>query len=210
MTDDQPGSGGTLPNRDPVTSMSLLVRVRGRDQDAWGRLVRLYGPLVERWCHTAGIPESDTADIAQEVFLTVSRRVAEFRRDRPGDSFRGWLYTITYNKVGEHLRGKRRSTGRPEGGTEARLRLEAVPEQPPPEEAVADDTGVIHRALELIRPEFSERTWHMFWRATAGGEPTRAIADDMRVTPDAVRMAKARVLRRCREELAGLVELRDG
>jgi RNA polymerase sigma-70 factor, ECF subfamily len=196
---DGPGDG------DPATSVTLLRRVRERDQGAWDRLVRLYGPVVQRWCRKASLQESDAADVAQEVFLTVARRLDEFRREGPADSFRGWLYTITFHKVGDHLRRKERA-GAPEGGTDARLRLEGMPERLPPEEADEDDSGVVHRALELIRPEFGDRAWQMFWRATAGGEATQAIADDLGVTPDAVRMAKARVLRRCREELAGLAE----
>jgi RNA polymerase sigma-70 factor, ECF subfamily len=206
MTDNLLDSFRAAPGGEPLTSATLLRRVTERDQDAWDRLVRLYGPLVQRWCRKAGLQESDAADVAQEAFLAVSRRIGDFRRDRPGDTFRGWLYLITFHKVGDHLRRKHRA-GQPEGGTEARLRLEGLPEQPPPDEADDDDSGVVHRALELIRPEFGERSWQMFWRATAGGEATQTIADDLGVTPDAVRMAKARVLRRCREELAGLAEL---
>ena len=40
---------GTCCESAGSTSPSLLVRVKARDQEAWRRLVRLYGPLVAFW-----------------------------------------------------------------------------------------------------------------------------------------------------------------
>src|SRR5437867_2680850 len=80
------------PNRgDDSTSLSLLARVRAHDQAAWERLVGLYGPLVYGWCLRAGLRKEDAADIGQEVFAAVARKIQSFRHDRQGDSFRGWL-----------------------------------------------------------------------------------------------------------------------
>jgi hypothetical protein len=74
---------------------SLLVRLRAGQAGAWERLVRLYGQTVYVWCRGAGVSEADAADVSQEVFAAVARHITEFRRERPGDSFRGWLWTIT-------------------------------------------------------------------------------------------------------------------
>jgi len=60
------------------------------------------------------------------------------------------------------------------------------------------------RALELIRAEFEDRTWQAFWRVTVDGQPTKDVAQELGVTPSAVRLAKSRVLRRLREELGDL------
>jgi RNA polymerase sigma-70 factor, ECF subfamily len=49
---------------DRATSLTLLDRVRASDQDAWGRLVGLYGPLVRHWCRRRGVPEGDVDDLA--------------------------------------------------------------------------------------------------------------------------------------------------
>jgi DNA-directed RNA polymerase specialized sigma24 family protein len=50
------------------------------------------------------VSEADAADVSQDVFAAVARHIADFRRERPGDSFRGWLWTITRNKVRYHWR----------------------------------------------------------------------------------------------------------
>src|SRR5262249_2315434 len=84
------------------TSLTVLARVRAHDETAWGRLVSLYGPLVYGWCLRAGLQAADAADVGQEVFAAVARNIPSFRRDRPGDSFRGWLYVITRSKISDN------------------------------------------------------------------------------------------------------------
>ncbi len=184
-----------------TTSVTLLDRIRSNDASAWRRVAQLYCPLVYRWCRRQRLREHDAADISQEVFRTVATRIGDFRRERPGDSFRGWLWTITRNKIGDHIRRQERQPASP-GGSDAYQQLLNLSEQLPDDaDSAADMSGLAHRAMLLIRSEFEERTWTMFWRAIVEGHATRDIAADLGVTPDAVRMAKSRVLRRLREEL---------
>ena len=77
------------------TSSSLLDRVRAQDRAAWVRLVKLYAPLVYRWCRQMGLRSVDAEDVGQEVFSAVHRKVADFRRDPDRGTFRGWLRVIT-------------------------------------------------------------------------------------------------------------------
>src|SRR5262245_5033284 len=85
------------------TSLTLVDRVRTRDEDAWKRLVGLYSPLVLYWCGRWGVRGEDARDVVQEVFQAVAAGIADFRRDRPGDTFRGWLRGVTRNKVLMHF-----------------------------------------------------------------------------------------------------------
>ena len=189
------------------TSTGLLNAVKGGDPEAWRRLAQLYGPEVYRWARQAGLQDTDAADTVQEVFLAVSRNIAAFRRDRPGDSFRGWLWTITRSKIRDHFR---RLRGHPQatGGSDNRQQIEELPESPPEESSVASISGVgpglLRRILELIRTEFEDQTWNIFWRATVDGHAAAEIAADFGMTNSAVRQAKYRVLRRLRQELEGL------
>jgi len=73
------------------TSLRLLVRAKAQDPAAWQRLVSLYGPLVERWCRQANLQDADGADVRQEIFLAVHRNIGQFRLEKTGDTFRGWL-----------------------------------------------------------------------------------------------------------------------
>jgi RNA polymerase sigma-70 factor (ECF subfamily) len=162
------------------------------------------------WCRRAGVSEPDAADVSQEVFTAVARHIADFRRDRPGDSFRGWLWTITRNKVRDHWR-RVAVQAKAAGGSTALQLMHQVAESPVSEpEADGDDQpgDLYRRALELIRSEFEERTWKAFLMVTVEGRLPADVAADLGTTPGAVYIAKSRVLKRLREEFGDLLEER--
>ena len=111
-----------------TTSTSLLDQVKVGDQQAWERLVKLYGPLVYAWCRRWGIQPNDAADVAQEVFRAVAGSIQGFRKDRPNASFRGWLWTIARHEACDHFSRLAKS---PQviGGTDLQLQLAEISEQ---------------------------------------------------------------------------------
>ena len=191
------------------TSTSLLERVKAQRPDAWRRFVKLYGPPVYVWSRHCGLQPQDAADVVQEVFLAVATHVTGFRRDRPGDSFRGWLWAITKNKIRDHFR-RQQGQALAQGGTDAQERLAELPDRL--DERLSTDTdagragGLEHRALDLIRASFEDRTWNAFWQATVHGRTAAQIAAETGMNRHAVRQAKYRVLRRLRQEIEGLWE----
>jgi RNA polymerase sigma-70 factor, ECF subfamily len=200
-----PGTDRNPPSS-TATSASLLDRARSDDAAAWGRLVSLYGPLVRAWCRRGGLREEDAADVSQEVFQAVAAHLAEFRKER-GGTFRGWLRTITRNKVHDLFRRRRHEAGAV-GGSDARRRLAQLPAPRPPEEDSAaegrEERRLFGRALEGIRCEFEERTWQAFWRTAVEGRIPAEVGPELGMSPGAVRVAKSRVLQRLREELGDL------
>jgi RNA polymerase sigma-70 factor, ECF subfamily len=158
----------------------------------------LYTPLVYRWCRRRGLQQADAEDVVQEVFRTVLTRIHDFRRCRPGDSFRGWLWTIAYHKLGDHFRA---SAGRAAGGPE---HLEPAAVAPPDSDSGGTDgaaAGLCRRACELVRGEFEERTWQAFWGVAVEDRRPADVAAALGLSVNAVYLAKSRVLRRLREEL---------
>lgn len=190
--------------------MSLLQQVKAQDQRAWERLVHLYGPLVYSWCRKAGLQPADAADVGQEVFRAVARKVVEFRRDEAGGSFRGWLRTIARNKIRDFARrGSARVQG--EGGSEAQDALLQVPLDEPdgPEQLDPEEDRLLyHRALGLLRAEFKGPTFQAFWRVAVEDERPADVAAALGLSVNAVYLAKSRVLRRLRDEFAGLLGAR--
>jgi RNA polymerase sigma-70 factor, ECF subfamily len=190
------------------TSLGLLERVRARAPGAWELVVSLYGPLIDRWTRQAGLQEADAADVRQEVFLAVDRAIGDFRRDRPGDTFRGWLRTITRNKLCDHWERVQGGVAGA-GGSDALRQLQQIAA----DDAVADSVVeaeevslVARRALDLIRTDFEERTWRAFWRAVIDAQTAADVAAELGMSINAVYLAKGRVLARLREEFAGLME----
>lgn len=186
------------------TSTSLIQRVKSRDPAAWQRLVTLYGPMVYDWSRQTGLQSSDAADVVQDVFQSVSSGLANFQHGGAGHTFRGWLWTITRNKICDHQR--RRAKG-PDavGGTDAYARLQGLPEELSESSAGPlglGNRGLVQRALEMVRAEFEERTWQAFWNVTIDEQRPADVAAELGMGVGAVYMAKSRVLRRLREELA--------
>lgn len=188
------------------TCTSLIGLVRIRDAEAWRRLVRVYSPLVYRWCRNAGVAADDTPDVVQEVFASVLQSLDHFHDTGVSGSFRAWLRGITRHRVLDHFR-RRRATPPAQGGTGAQAVLHQVPAAGDPpdigEESEADDS-LWHRALELVRAEFTDRTWQAFWLAGVERRVPAHVALDLGISVAAVYQAKSRVLRRLREELDGL------
>ena len=183
------------------SGLSLAVRLRDGSADAWRDLIRLYGPLVDRWCRNSSVPLDSIPDIAQEVFLAAFRGLDGFDPEQPRATFRGWLWTVTRSRIADHFRRSPGFTAR--GGSTAQEQLGAVADPLSLEEPIepVDVSALLHRALDQIGAEFTSTTWEMFWRATVLGHPTDMIAEDHSVTAAAVRQAKSRVLRRLRRQL---------
>jgi RNA polymerase sigma-70 factor (ECF subfamily) len=190
------------------TSLSLLEGIRGNDADAWRRLVYLYSPLIYSWFGKAGVRPPDADDAVQEVFKAAVARLGDFRCDRPGDSFRGWLRVITRNVLLAHRRLQAQRC-QAAGGSDALRQLQEAPD--PADPAEEDDSPselrrLYLRALELVRAEFEDRTWQAFWLVAVEGRTTAEVAAQTGVSAAAVRQAKSRVLRRLKEEVGDLAD----
>jgi RNA polymerase sigma-70 factor, ECF subfamily len=199
-----PASSDERPQTSTATSRSLLERIKADDAAAWDRLISLYAPMAYRWCRRWDLPDQEIADVLQEVFQSVGANISRFRKDNEGDTFRGWLRTITQHKVVDHFRKLGREPGGA-GGTDAQIRFAKLPAASRRDEDDSSerraDRGLVGRALELIRPEFEDRTWRAFWLTAVEDRVPKDIAIELDMSPGAVRVAKSRVLRRLREEL---------
>jgi RNA polymerase sigma-70 factor (ECF subfamily) len=196
-------TGGEHP-----TSTGLVRGLKVQDQQAWERLVRLYGPMVYRWGRQAGLQPADAADVGQEVFRAVARKVVDFHRDREGDTFHGWLRAITRNKIRDYMRG---AVGKPIRAVKNAHDLADVgsPQlgfEPTREEEALEKRLLYQRAMYLIRGAFEDRSWQAFMRVVVDGRAPADAASELHMTLNAVYLAKSRILRRLREEFVGLLD----
>jgi RNA polymerase sigma-70 factor (ECF subfamily) len=203
-----PSDNPADPHDRGATSYALLRRVQQGEAEGWQRLVGLYAPLVLWWCRRAGLRDEDAQDVMQEVFATVSAKVADFRRGAERGSFRRWLCTITRYKIGDHIKACR---GRPQaaGGSDVQAALAQLPAADEPSSAAdeASERGILcRRILEAVRGEFEPRSWQAAWRTAVEGEQAADVAADLGLSVGAVYTAKSRVLARLRQELRDLVE----
>jgi RNA polymerase sigma-70 factor (ECF subfamily) len=185
------------------TSISLLERLRQPNNVRdWDRLVELYQPLLLTWAKRAGLQDADAADLVQEVFALLYRKLPEFQYDRTR-SFRAWLRTVTLNQ----WRSRQRK---------AFVRSETTPLEALPEPEVEDPAAefweaefnkeLAKRALEIMREEFQPSTWKAFWAVVVEGRAPEEVAKELGLSAGAVYAARHRVKTRLKEELAGLMD----
>eukprot|EP00913_Durusdinium_trenchii_P008803 g8269.t1 len=165
----------------PATRASLLVRVRDhRDDSSWRQFVEIYAPLIHAYGRHHGLQDADAADLAQDVLQSLAGAVGSFDYDPDRGSFRGWLLTITRNRLRTTLE---RRTRRGQG-TGRTAMIELLHEQPGRESSDAfwnrqHQMRLFHWAAEQVRDSFQESTWEAFWSTSVDNEPAEeAIVDD--------------------------------
>jgi RNA polymerase sigma factor (sigma-70 family) len=84
---------------------AALVRAcRKGDEAAWNELVDRYQRLVFAIPRRAGLPESEAADILQEVFLTLFQKLDDLEQP---DKIRSWLVTTAKFKTWGAVRSEK-------------------------------------------------------------------------------------------------------
>jgi RNA polymerase sigma-70 factor (ECF subfamily) len=186
-----------------TTPGSLLERLRVSNENAaWERFVRLFTPMIYRVAKGAGLRHDDACEVVQDVFLLLARKMPEFQYDRT-KSFRGWLRTVTLNKLREHARRRQLTS---QQGNDANLSQFADESELNLLEEAEYHQSLAARAMELMRAEFSPTTWQACWEHVVSGRTAAAIAEELGISESAVYVAKCRVLQRLRTELAGLLD----
>ena len=190
----------------PLTRASLLVQLRdGGNHQAWQEFVSLYGPVVYGFARKRGLQDADAADLMQDVLRSVAGAMGRLEYDRSQGTFRGWLFTITRNKVFNFLSARRiRPQASGDSGTSRRLA-----EEPDPIDGAATweleyQRRLASLAMDRIRGEFQEKTWQAFWLTAVEGVTANEAARQVELSPGAVYVAKSRVLARLKAEVQTL------
>jgi RNA polymerase sigma-70 factor (ECF subfamily) len=183
---------------DPLaTPASLLQRISGPDGSPadWDRFVRLFTPLLHYWARRLTLQESDAADLVQDVFLVLARKLPRFQYDRT-KSFRSWLRSVTVNKWRESCR-------RPRPNTVGDSRIwDNIPARSGDSDWDEDERRhLIAAALALAKTKFPPLVWTAFQKCTTGGMQPGDVAAELGISRWTVYAYKSRVTRFLREEL---------
>ena len=184
------------------TSVSLIQRLGQQPADSdWERFHALYRPLLMFWGQQRlGLQKDEAEDLVQDVLIHLMAKLQEFEY-QPDKTFRGWLRMVCLNKGRDSLRKKGRHPDALESGELRNLDMEGdigfLTEQ-------EYNAAIARQALNLMKEEFQETTWKACWLHVVDGLPANEISEQLGISGNAVYLAKARVLKRLREELNGL------
>ena len=191
-----------------ATSTELLRQAQADDQTAWQQLVELYSRRMYRWCRRAGLQPADASNTVQEALQAVARKLGDFHRNQPEDTFRGWLRRITDNKIRDHFRKQGKTPDLAAGGPDSQQVLTYLANEN--EHApINNDTSLaatpsphssqLLAVIERVRADVSERDWKFFWRVAVDGQSAADVGREFGVTANTVRLVKMRMLRKLRQ-----------
>ncbi len=190
------------------TRQSLLLRAQTGDAASWERLLGIYQPLIQGWLRQQGVHAQDADDLTQEVLLILTRELPRFQHAGHTGSFRSWLRTITVNRARESWRaGCCRAEAL--GGKSFQDLLDQLddPHSDLSKRWDAEhDRQLCERLLSVLEQDFKPATVQAFRRLVFDGASGADVAAELGMTRAAVYMAQSRVLRRLRDEAAGLLD----
>jgi RNA polymerase sigma-70 factor (ECF subfamily) len=190
------------------TSQSLLLRASEGSNQAWDSLTALYRPLIHRWVLRCGVSADDADDLTQDVLTTLVVQLPHFVHTGQPGAFRTWLRTVATNRARLFWRS-RKAQPPAEGGDSF---LQQVDELEDSHSELArqwdreHDDHILRCLLEVINVEFEPATVLAFRGVALEGHAAQEVADELGLSVGAVYVARSRVLRRLREEAAGLID----
>ncbi len=191
------------------TSLSLLERLTHEpDGDAWHRLVELYTPVLKAWLRRYDVlAAADVDDLVQDVLLTISREMPQFRPSPQRGAFRSWLRTILVHRL-RHFWRSRNHRPQAIGGSDFLDQLEQLSDGQSKLSQLWDrehDRQVMARLLAQVQADFAPATWQAFRRQTLDGVSAEAVAQELHMPLHSVYAAKSRVLKALRTLADGFV-----
>ena len=190
-----------------MTRETLLNRVRRQhDEEAWKEFVYYYRGFVYIIASRMGLSHHDAEEVVQNVMLKLWKKLPEFQYDSCKGRFRGWLCTVTANKVKLLRQHKSRGIEQLTSDEKEELTryLREIHATPSPELAEREwATYVITMAWNRVRKEFGENE-RMAFEMLSKGAGVEEISQKLGIATSSVYVYKKRVTDRLKQEVARL------
>lgn len=162
--------------------------------------MKAYRSLVCWRCGRSSIPNQDIDDLSQDVFAAVAKALACFEHK----TFRGFLWTVTRNKIQNYWR---RQSKHPmaQGGSSIQQILANVEAESSRKLGSVDQTTkiVFDGVVQIVRGQFTEQDWQAFSHFAVEGRTAADVAETLEISRNQVYLSKSRILRRIRQEFGG-------
>jgi len=188
--------------------LTLLEKLRDAgDALSWSRFVSLYTPFLLRWAKRMPVDGTEAVDLVQEVLIKLVSELPKFTYDSEKGRFRGWLRTVCFHCWTDLRRKRGNRLLQAADGELADLKdtddgLEQLWQ--------AEYAGLIvrqaARLCDAYAGEFDPQTLRAFREVVINQRRVIDVAQELGVSENAVSLAKLRVLRRLKLDLARLLD----
>jgi RNA polymerase sigma-70 factor (ECF subfamily) len=201
------GTDDLLPTRP-----SLLGRLKDwRDDRSWQEFFDIYWRLIYGVARKAGLSPSEADEVVQETMLTVAKKMKDFHYDPVRGSFKGWLLQLTGWRITNQFnrrsaQGACNVTERSNGDESAEANAPGSDFVVPPElERLWDEEWeqkLMQAALDRVRGRVNPKQFQIYDFAVLQNKPVNDIRQFLDVSAAEVYLAKHRVGKLLRTELA--------
>ena len=178
------------------TTTQLLHQLQTtHDDDAWQQLCTVLLPVVVRFGQSLGLSLQDAEDAAQETLMTFLKALKAGHYDREKGRLSHWLLGIARRVI---LNKRRHACG--QGGHADTAFWESLPDDSRAEATweAQWQRAVLQRCLAQACREFDPKVFEAFQSYAMGDVPVQEVGRRLDMTPNAVYIAKSRVLARLR------------
>jgi len=185
-----------------VTNTELLDGLRHVDNHiVWQQFVDRYRPMVERYAMRKGMVEADAQDAAQQTLIEFCTAYQNGKYDRTQGGLRGWLFGIARNQIRNLGRKNLRKGRQVLDETNETGFFNRIADDDDPEKVWDEEwrKAILRECLQEIRRSVDEKSVTAFELFAWQGWSAQDVASHLDITPNAVFIAKHRILRRIRE-----------
>jgi RNA polymerase sigma-70 factor (ECF subfamily) len=197
------------------TRESLLGRLRDwQDQESWQVFFDTYWRLIYSTALKAGLNDAEAQDVVQETILSVCKTMPGFEYDPAKGSFKVWLLNVTCWRIKAQLRLRGPEAGRREPESPAPTRTDrtaTIERVADPAEPALDalwdaewEKHLVAAAMERVKKRVAPRDFQVFDFYVIQKLPVSQVARALRVNLGQVYLAKHRINRLIRKEIAYL------
>ena len=200
------------------TRESLLSRIKDwEDRESWQDFFDTYWRLIYSTARKAGLTDSEAQDIVQETVISVAKNVEGFKYDPAVCSFKSWMLQLTRWRIVNRLKKRATEVARlvPAGqsttqGPDDTALLERLADPNGSDfEAIWEsewEKNLLNAALERVKRRVDANQFQIFDLYCLEGWPVLKVSQTLGVGVGRVYLAKHRVGRLLRKEVAALKE----
>ena len=194
-----------------ATRRSLLSRVKNPDdQESWRDFFGTYSKLIYSVAHKAGLTHSEAEEVVQETFISLTKKMPQFKYDPAIGSFKSFLIHTTHFKISDQFRKRnRRHLQSPSTASEGRTAaIERIPDPSSLNVATIFEgewrEHLFQRAIERIKQQVTASQYQIFDLYVLKEWPVRKVAATLGINRGRIYLAKHRLSQLVKREVKAL------
>jgi RNA polymerase sigma factor (sigma-70 family) len=196
------------------TRESLLGRLKNwKDDESWREFFGIYRKLIFSLAVKSGLSPQESDEVVQETIISVAKTIPDFEYDPDRCSFKSWLRHLAQKRIADHFRkrSRERKIGYSESAETGKTRaIERIPDANAASlDAIWEEewqAELLNASIVRVKKEVSARQFQMFDFYVLKKMPVEKVARALDTNTAQIYLAKHRITKLLKKEIARLEE----